>query len=181
MASIIKKGICSLAVFIAASMPLAAYSGTDSASSKEAWFVEQEKSKMDDSQTVILAKRAENEIGTWLSKVRPGILIRCLEGKTQFYMVTESAAQPELGKYNKHTVEVRIDDRKPYRELWSQSTDSKSLFAPNALALTRELSRAKRLLIRFTPFNAQPTTAEFDVTGLAAVLPQLASACKWNP
>ena len=142
------------------------------------WRVSQDQSKMDDSKMVILTKEADAPIQSWLNQTKPTLHIRCLEKKIELFMIAGTAAQPEYGQYNKNTVEIRIDDSKPYKELWGQSTDSQALYAPHPLIMAKRLSNAKRVLIRFTPFNVPQATVQFTTTGLEQLLPQVVNACK---
>ena len=142
------------------------------------WRIREDKSKMDDSKMVILTKDADASIQVWLSQVKPTLHIRCLEKKIELFMIAGTAAQPEFGQYNKNTVEVRVDDNKPYKELWGQSTDGQALYAPHPLIMAKKLSNAKNVLIRFTPFNVPPATVEFTTTRLGQLLPKVANACK---
>ena len=58
---------------------------------------------------------------------------------------------------------VRFDDAGAERQRWSQSTDNEALFAPNAVQMARNIAKAKTLRFEFTPFNASPVIATFDV------------------
>lgn len=136
-------------------------------------------SEMDDSPRVVYSLKAENRIEGWLTKTSPTLIARCQENKTELYVQTGMAANPELGLFNKHTVEVRIDERKPVRQTWSASTDDTALFAPRAIALMRQLAAARRLRVRFTPFNASPQTIEFDVRGFDNRVKDIAETCGW--
>ena len=72
-------------------------------------------SPMDDSPTVVFRLRAENDIEGWLAKKRPTLIVRCLERKTDVYVVTGMAAQPESGHFQEATVQIRLDDESCFR------------------------------------------------------------------
>jgi hypothetical protein len=136
---------------------------------------------MDDSPSVIFSLEAENAITGWLKTTKPTLIARCLEHKTELYVVTDMSAKPELGNYQEYTVNLRFDEEKPRSEMWSESTDNKALFAGRAIPLMRRIAKAKTMRVRFTPFNASPQTITFDVRGFDAHLPLIAKTCGWKP
>lgn len=136
---------------------------------------------MDDSHQISLHLSAEAPIDGWLAHETPSLILRCKEHKTDLYIVTNMAAQPEYGSLEAHTVRIRLDDGAAREQEWTESTDDKALFAPEPIALARRMARASRLRFQFTPFNASSQTAEFNLTGLMKILPRLASTCGWRP
>ena len=136
---------------------------------------------MDDSEGVSFYLRAENEIEGWLETETPGLMVRCREKSTNVYMVTGMAASVESGNLDSHTVRVRFDDSPAQQQGWSESTDREALFAPNAVQMTRNIARAKTLRLQFTPFNASPAIATFDVSGFEEHIGKVAAACGWKP
>ena len=79
-----------------------------------------------------------------------------------------------------HTVRLRFDDGKPTTQHWDESTDHEALFAPNAIQFAKELAGSKTLTFQFTPFDASPAVARFNLEGLAPYLEKAASACGWQ-
>jgi hypothetical protein len=144
------------------------------------WRSSESRSQMDDTKTVVFSLEAENVIEGWLAKHRPSLIVRCQERSTNAYVVTNMAANPELGEHQRHTVQVRFDDEQPRSQMWNASTDDKALFAPSAVTFARSIAKAQRLRVRFTPFNASPQTIEFDVRGFNEHLPTLAKTCEWK-
>ena len=154
------------------------------ASPNEKWHETEEKSPMDDSKSVILALDAEGMAQGPHGAVRPKLMIRCQEGKTESYVVTGMAANIEGssdgGPSEYHTVRVRFDDAPPKQfGLWSESTDHQALFIGNGMALAKELSKANAFTFQFTPFDGSPQVVQFDVQGLDPHLHKLAEACGW--
>ena len=145
------------------------------------WTQSRDTSAMDDSKGVTFFLEGENEIVGWLARKTPGLVVRCKEKKTDLYMVTGMAARVESGDLEGHTVRVRLDDAPAQRQTWNQSTDNEALFAPNAVTLARALAKAKMLRLEFTPFNASPVIATFDVSGFDQHIGQVAAACGWKP
>lgn len=143
------------------------------------WRVSQDTSPMDGSETVTLDLDSEDSIQGWVKSEKPTLIIRCKENRTEVYVVTGMAASVEFGTEG-HTVRTRLDDRKPVSQRWSDSTDHKALFAPNPIPLAKRLANAKKLAFEFTPFEASPAIAEFDLTGLESHLGKVASACGWR-
>ena len=148
------------------------------------WQVEEERSKMDGSPTVILGLRSTDTVHGWLETATPTLVVRCQEHKTSVYIVTGMAAQPGEGaSSDAYPIELRFDEEKPTTQWWGQSTDNKGLgvwSSSKAIALSRRLAKANKLLFRFTPFNASPAIASFDLHGLDRLLPKVAHACDWR-
>jgi type VI secretion system protein VasI len=144
------------------------------------WLPLQNTSAMDDSNGVSFNLDAENEIVGWLKQKTPTLVVRCKEKATNVYMVTGMAASVEGGDLEGHTVRVRFDDAPAQRQRWSQSTDNEALFAPGAAQMARKIAKGKTLRLEFTPFNASPVVATFDVLGFEQYIGRLAAACGWK-
>lgn len=143
------------------------------------WSRFTERSPLDDSKTVILSVAGEGPIEGWPKKiVIPKLVVRCQEKRTQVYVDTEMAANPEIG--DGFTVRLRLGQSQATTQLWGESTSKDSLFSPEPIALTRQLLTVDRLLFQFTPYNSTPTLAEFDVRGLSRLIGELASSCGWS-
>ena len=143
------------------------------------WQIKQDSSPMDGSKRIVISRDAENDIAGWLQSKRPSLIVRCQEGKTEAYIATGMAASVEYDT-DSHTVRLRFDDGKPTTQHWGESTDHEALFAPNAIQIARELVGSKTLTFQFTPFDASPAVARFNLEGLAPYLQKAASACGWQ-
>ncbi len=141
---------------------------------------EGKRSAMDDSPTVVFSLEAENEIQGWLAKKTPTLIVRCLERKTDVYVVTGMAANPEYGLFQEHTVQIRFDDAKAFKERWGASTDNEALFAPSPIRLARQVAKAHTMRFRFTPFNASPAVIVFDVRGFDKHIGLVSKTCSWK-
>lgn len=129
---------------------------------------------MDDSQTAVFMLDANNVIRGWMKSSRPTLLARCKEGDLDLYVDWGLAVNVESG--DTRTVRVRFDDDAATSEQWDESTDNEALFSPKpAEAMTRLLT-ARSLRVEFTPFNANPQIAVFDVSGFAAAHKVIGSA-----
>ena len=137
------------------------------------------KSQFDDSPTVVLALLAENSIKGWLATSVPVLLIRCQERKTELYVATGMQPSVESGGLDFHTVRLRYGDEAAYVTPMRTSTDNKSLFFLDPINDIRRMWNVQSLLVGFTPFNANPVSIRFDVTGLPFAIQPLREACGW--
>ncbi|HEX5727140.1 MAG TPA: type VI secretion system-associated protein TagO [Longimicrobiaceae bacterium] len=145
-----------------------------------AWRVTRGRSPMDDSPTVVLTLLAGNTLQGSGETHRPVLHVRCLEDRTEVFVVTGTATHPEAGLDNEFTIRLRLDEKPPQRERWTGATDGKGLFAPRSIALARQLMVAERLRFQLTPAGARTQIVEFDVRGLHARLGEVAEACHWR-
>jgi type VI secretion system protein VasI len=167
----------------------AAGAGDDAASvsqtiPQDKWTVKQKASPMDSSKTVVLTLNAENTIHGPIGDRTPSLIIRCKEGKTDAYVVTGMAASVEEdsegGPSEDHQVRLRFDDNPPATDRWSESTSHSGLFASDAVAFSKQLAGAQKFTFEFTPFDANPAVAQFDLKGLSSHLPKVAEVCGWS-
>lgn len=147
---------------------------------EDSWQVLSDVSEMDDSQSVFVTKRSENTVQAWLQNVRPVLTIRCLENKTDVIVNINTSFAVVYGEYEKVSVRLRIDDDKAYSQLWGESTDNDAAFAPNPISLAKKLANAETLKFEFTPHNADPVIAEFDMRGVKPHIQKVAKTCKWS-
>lgn len=147
---------------------------------KDNWQISRSVSEMSNTKTIIIGISAESPIQAWLSTPTPKLIIRCKEKSTDVFVNTGTAAQPEYGNYDSATVRLKLDDDTPYKEEWNESTDKEALFAPRAVNLARKLVKAKKFLFEFTPHNANPQIAKFDLNGIEKYLPEVANTCGWQ-
>lgn len=114
---------------------------------------------------IALELAARNETPVWMRTVRPLLVVRCVGRRTDVFVFTDSAIAMEA-KDPDHTVRIRLDDGPERVERWPDSSSHDALFAPDGKRLLAELSGAKSLAVSYTPHNAAPVTARFDVAGL---------------
>jgi hypothetical protein len=148
------------------------------ASPASLWSIDSSTSAMDDSPTVVLSRDAENSVSAWLETKTPTMIIRCREGRVQLYMHLGSAFDTEIGHLDEARIRYRIDSLPAQTSWWTESTDNDAVFAPSPVSLARRLARGSTLTMQFTPFNADPVTARFDIRGLDELLPRVLRACK---
>jgi hypothetical protein len=128
---------------------------------------------------VVFDLAAENTVGVWMRNVRPVLVVRCVTGRTQVFVFTQSAARIEPGT-DDHTVTLRFDDSEEITELWPDSIEHDALFAPDGAALATRLFGARRMRLGFTPHNAAPVVAHFHIDGLEDLLRPAARECGWK-
>jgi hypothetical protein len=119
---------------------------------------------------------AERRVAVWMEHVRPLLVVRCLAGSVDTFVVTETAAaiEPQDGD---HTVHLAFDGGPADTERWPDSVHHDALFAPEGRAFAERLASARTLRFGFTPHNAPPVTAEFALAGADQVLASVARAC----
>lgn len=122
---------------------------------------------------------AENEVSMFTRTVRPVLSVRCVSGRTEAYVLTESAAVIEAEK-GTHTVTIAFDGGSAETQKWFASDDYQALFSPEAAAFAKRIARAQRLRFGFMPYNGPPANVEFDVRGFDVVIGHVAKSCRWK-
>ena len=133
----------------------------------------------DKQRTIGFELEADNEVSVWMKHVRPTLAVRCLSRLTEVFVVTDSAASFE-SLADRHTVQIGFDGESEVAEHWVDSASHRELFAPDGVALARQIAGAQRMRFRFTPFNSSPVLIEFDVRGFAQPLESVAKTCGWS-
>jgi Tfp pilus assembly protein PilV len=119
---------------------------------------------------------AVQPVAVWMKQVRPTLVVRCIDKHTDVFVYTDSAARIEPEDEN-HTVRVAFDDEKGTHQRWPDSIEHDALFAPDGQAMARRLLTATQMRFSFSPHNAPPVTATFEVAGLAEHLTPIAKRC----
>jgi hypothetical protein len=122
---------------------------------------------------------ADNTVAVWMKRVRPLLVVRCLDRTTEVFVYTESAAAIEP-QDDDHTVRLSFDDEPAETERWPDAAAHDALFAPDGEAFARRLARAGRLRFSFTPHNAAPVEARFELRGFDELVDPLARTCRWK-
>jgi type VI secretion system protein VasI len=144
------------------------------------WKVRTDTSPVDDSQSVYLSASADSPIAGWPNqRVTPTLWLRCREHKTEAYVETGMAANPEYGSLSEVTVTLRLDRDRAFKLQASQSTNREALFLPGASGLMKRFFGKEKLLFSFTPFNSSAATTTFPIGGLSEAIKPLRNACKW--
>jgi hypothetical protein len=122
---------------------------------------------------------AENTVTIWLNQVRPLLIVRCLSKKTEAFVFTGSALKIEP-ETEDHTVSFRFDDEQETTVRWPDSSEHDALFSPDARGFAERVMRARSLRFGYTPHNAAPVEAHFQVSGLAELFEPVAKDCGWK-
>jgi hypothetical protein len=123
--------------------------------------------------------RAENKVPIWQRQAHPILVVRCVSNRTDVFVFTESAAKMEPQDEN-HTVRIGFDEDPEFTERWPDSDDHDALFAPDGATFARRLTQARTLRFGFTPHNAAPVMANFQVSGLGNLIEPVARQCGWK-
>ena len=132
-----------------------------------------------DRRSVALELNANEKVAIWMRQVRPVLVVRCLGQATDVFVFTQTAAKMEPQDEN-HTVRVGLDGGEFSTERWADSEEHDALFAPDGTALAQQLMHSRTLRFGFTPHNAAPVVAEFNVAGLGELLAPTARQCGWK-
>jgi hypothetical protein len=122
---------------------------------------------------------AEHDIWIFGKRVTPVLTVRCEAGVTDVFVLTESAAKIEESQDHR-TVHVGFDGAPQRTERWVESADYDALFAPDGPAMAREIAASRTLRFGFTPYNAPPAVADFDVRGFDQLIASVAKSCRWK-
>jgi hypothetical protein len=133
----------------------------------------------DGSKMIEFDHAAARDVAVWMKRVRPVLAVRCLYGRTEVFVIPDTAASIESNDH--HTVRVRFDDGPDVGQSWADSEDSQELFAPDGVAMARQLAKARTMQFAFTPYNAAPVVVDFDVQGFDQLVGIVAKTCKWIP
>ena len=122
---------------------------------------------------------AENKVGVWMRQVHPRLVVRCMANRTEVFVLTESAAQIELGTED-HTVRLAVDGEPETSIRWPDSAEHDALFAPDGAGFAQRLTTASTMRFGFTPHNAPPVVIHFNVGGLGPLIDPVAKECGWK-
>lgn len=125
---------------------------------------------------IVFELAADEDVEMWRKRVRPVLTMRCVGRTAEVFIVTQAPAAIE-GSTNRHTVKIAFDGREPSEQLWEHSIDHDALFAPNGVALMRQITRSREMSFSFAPFNAPPATVTFSTAGFDAHAKAAASRC----
>jgi hypothetical protein len=122
---------------------------------------------------------AENTASSWMTRVRPILVVRCLANTTEAFVFTQVPAAMEP-QDDRRTVRVSFDDETAMTEHWERSADRDALFAPDGVTFARRLAAARTLRFAFTPHNGPTANIEFHVDGFAERIGSVARLCRWK-
>jgi hypothetical protein len=119
---------------------------------------------------------ADDTVAIWLGRVRPILVVRCADKKTEAFVFTGSAIKIEPRSAD-HTVTFGFDGGAETTERWPDSAEHDALFAPDGAAFAGRVTQARTLRFGYTPHNAAPVVATFHVNGLGPLMEPVARDC----
>lgn len=141
------------------------------------WMSHITTSPVDDSKNVLLMLSSNNSVVTQFGeRVTPEIFITCREKKTEVFINWDMY----LG-LDETSMLYRLDKQKAVERSWSISTDTKAVFYTGRnIDFIRTLMKADKMFVKITPYNANPESATFDLSGLDVAIKPLQQACSWK-
>jgi hypothetical protein len=146
------------------------------------WQVVEGTSYKDGSPYIYLTLDAEPEStqSVW-QKHTPQLHIQCTDGKTTGWIGTGQRQEESAPFYLRHTVWIQFDDRPPsFDDQWYEFKGSSVLNVPYAIRFSQQITAAKLLTLKYTPYYHESLVLRFDVRGLSAHLGKVAQDCGWR-
>ena len=134
------------------------------------WDVTKSINPIDDSETVKLflyAESGENYLGE-----KAYLVIRCKSSEIEVYIGWNDYLGSDLSM-----VTTRVGQSKAEKNSWSNSTDNQSTFAPSPIELIQSMLGNKTFVAQVTPYNENPVTAIFDISGIENAVKPLIDSC----
>jgi hypothetical protein len=126
--------------------------------------------------TLALTLKAEKEVRGWMKSAVPALTIEC--GKKKAAVYVETWLPLEVTQMDKQIVRVQLDGGRPIPQRWQELTNAAmGASARDSAVLLKQFIQSRKLIFQFTPFNSPPAHAEFDISGLDGLAPQLAQTC----
>ena len=108
-------------------------------------------------------------------EVRPVLLVRCQDRELDVFVSTGSVLESDDNVMT--PVRLQWGSEAPAESRWSRSTDSTSAFAPDPLALLRQLVSKPDLRIEIRPSGKSAQLIRFNARGLERHMAQVDAAC----
>ena len=139
---------------------------SEKSAKEDNWSIEESKSPTDGSLQIVAA----NLVGDTV------LILRCKD------QTTEAAFSTRYNYLGSRSVDVtlRINDEKPFREVWKASIDGRAAFAPNAVEFIRMLPDNAKLFIRTNRSDGKTKEANFNLGNVSDIRNKIAHACDWN-
>lgn len=145
-----------------------------------AWVVSNDRSPIDDSETVTLHLLSNSDIRGRFGAPGPmDMLIRCKENTTSIFFIFNGLF---MSDHQHGRVTYRIDDLKAQSVQTNESTDHQALGLWNggrSIPIIKKMLGHDKLIIRATPLSESPVTGEFNISGIENVLEPLRATCNW--
>lgn len=135
------------------------------------WIVESEVNPIDDSKTVNLFLVASSGVARFDKPI--SLVARCKSNQTELYINWATYLGQEA------FVTSRIGTKKANKSEWDLSSDSQATFKRQPISMLKEMLGESKLVVQVTPYNENPSTAVFDITGLDEAIKPLQETCAW--
>jgi len=146
-----------------------------------AWIVSTDTNPIDDTKTVTAILVASEGESRFDGPV--GLVVRCKSNATEMYANWhEYMGDDSRDVYDEwKRVTVRVGDAPAQEQRWDLSTDKQATFTRGSpIPLLKQMLPADRLVLQSTPYNENPITAVFDLTGIREALAPVAETCGWE-
>ena len=145
------------------------------------WNARTEVSDFNDTTSVYLAVDSLQSVACGFAGAKKiTLMARCVENTTSLIIGTHCHVASGFQNYGE--VEVRLDQDKTRTLQFSASTNNRALglwSGRKAIPLIQSMFGAEEMLVRFTPFNENPVTARFPISGLEEAVKPLRENCNW--
>ena len=145
------------------------------------WTVLTDKSKIDDSNRVMLILNADEPVpGRFSRQVTPSLIIRCMENVTSVYLEFDGLFMSDNQGYGRVT--FRVNKNPAFEKEMSASTNNKALglwSGGSSIPFIKQLLDGETLVVRATPYNESARTMEFSIKGISNAVAPVRKECKW--
>jgi hypothetical protein len=138
----------------------------DKSANEGNWQIEESKSPADGSAQVVAA----NLVGDTV------LILRCKD------QITEAAFSTKYNYLGSRSVDVtlRINDDKPFKQVWKASMDGRAAFASDAVEFIRMLPDNAKLFVRTSRADGKTKEANFNLGNVSDIKAKIAHACAWD-
>ena len=136
------------------------------------WDIKHDANPIDDSETVTLTLYANSGTDYLGNKVY--LIIRCKSSEIALYIGWKSY----LG--SSANVLTRVGTEKAETKNWSLSTDSQATFSTEPTELITRMLNNQKFVAQVTPYNSNPITAIFNISGIENAIKPIKDICGEN-
>ena len=138
----------------------------DKSANEGNWQIEEGKSPTDGSPLIVAANLVADTV----------LILRCKD------QTTEAAFSTKYNYLGSRSVDVtlRINNEKPFKEVWKASIDGRAAFAPNAVEFIRMLPDNAKLFIKTSRSDGKTKEANFNLGKISDIRNKIARACDWD-
>ena len=139
---------------------------SERSANEDDWSIEESKSPTDGSLQIVAA----NLVGDTV------LILRCKD------QTTEAAFSTRYNYLGSRSVDVtlRINDDKPFKQVWKASIDGRAAFASDAVEFIRMLPDNAKLFIGTSRADGKTKEANFNLGNVSDIRNKIAHACDWD-